>query len=88
VGYRRLYTGTKVAAQHLGLRVRVPIEEVGVAFPSRTVSIGVRIALWWGIDAVHGVSVLNGRGSIIALNGGMLLHTTGLADGADPNRRP
>ena len=65
--------------------VGVPVRKVGIVLPSKTVSIGVRITLCKEVEIVHNVGVLFGRGTIIALNGGMSLHTTGLADSIDPN---
>ena len=53
----------------LRLRVVVPIKGVGIAFSSRTTSIKVWIVMWWSwVKSMHGVSVLNGRGTIIAVS--------------------
>ena len=57
--------------------VGVPVVGVRVNFPSQIVSIRVGVA--------HCVGLLNGEGTIMALNGSMPLHTTSLADGIGPN---
>jgi len=48
-----------------------------VTLPTQIVSIRVGVA--------HGVGLLNGEGTIMALNGSMPLHITSLANGVDPN---
>ena len=67
----------------LRLRVGVPVRGVGVAVPPRTVSIGVWIAMRWGLEVVHDIGVLDGRRTIVALNKCVPLHVTGLADSID-----
>jgi len=58
---------------------------VGIAPPTRTLCVGVWVALWWGIEIAHGVGVLTGGWTIVALNGCVPLHTTGFTYSIDPN---
>jgi len=43
------------------------------------------VVLRRGIEIMHIVGVLNGRGTIISLKGGMPLHPTGLIGSVEPN---
>jgi len=70
----------------LRLRVGVLIEKVRMALPSRVVGIGVRIVLWWWIEAIYGIDVLNGGRNIIAFNGQEPLYTIGLTNYIYPNQ--
>ena len=66
-------------------RVGIFVERVGMTPPSRILSIQVEIVLWCGVEVMHGISVLNGEGTIEALGGCVPLHTTSLTGRVDPN---
>jgi len=55
----------------LGVRIGVFIEWIGVTLPTLIIGSKVGIVMWWRVKAMKGVSMLNGRGTIVALNRSM-----------------
>ena len=62
----------------LGVRVGLLLKKIWVTLPTLVIGGGVGVTMWWWVVIVEGVDVFNVRRSIVTLNGGMSLYTTGL----------
>ena len=62
----------------LGVRVGIFAKRIWVTLPTLAIDGGLGVILWWWDVIVKSIDVFNVRGSIITLNGGMSLYTTGL----------
>ena len=60
------------------MRVGIFVERVRVTLSTLAIGGGLRVILWWWVVIVESIDVFNIRGSIITLNGGMSMYTTGL----------
>jgi len=49
-----------------------------VTLPTLAIGGGVGISLWWWVVVVESVDVFNVKGSMVTLNRGISLYTTGL----------
>ena len=62
----------------LGLRVRILVKRIWKTLLTLAIGGGVGVILWWWVIIMESVDVFNARGSIVTLNRGMFLYTTGL----------
>ena len=69
----------------LRLGVGVLVGMVGIAPPTRTMSVAIWVSLWWGIEVMHDVGMLTSGWTIVALNERVPLYTIGFTDSVDLN---
>jgi len=65
--------------------VGVFIGGVRIALPPLVVGNGLGGMVWWGLETLKRVSILNGRWAIVTLIRCVPLHTIDLTDGVDPD---
>ena len=59
-----------------------------MTLPTLTIGSGVGVILWWRVEVVKSINVLNARRSIITLTGSMTLYTAGLVINTGPHGWP
>jgi len=79
---------TRWLSRTLGIRVGVFVKGVWATLPTLAIGSGVGVILWWRVEVVKGVDVFNARGSIVTLNGSMILYTTCLTINISPHGWP